>query len=159
VEGIFKATSDSRGSLIFRNLRWLAWIATPIQVNFEDPFPLQPSQLFLKTGLIFCRVFLNRQSAVAHQHVFECIDEIVYEDTGRKLQWRHLNAASIDDFDDMVLQWAADQHRGQAKGESLRLLLSILRLIFKALVFIYKRWQPKCLSKQTSMSRHIPSKV
>ncbi|KAJ6455123.1 hypothetical protein C8R47DRAFT_1251161 [Mycena vitilis] len=53
------------------------------------------------TSLIFCRVFLNRQTTVAHQHVFTAIHNIIYEDTG--------------DFDNMVLEWAADQHRGQAK--------------------------------------------
>ncbi|KAJ6528891.1 hypothetical protein B0H19DRAFT_1242925 [Mycena capillaripes] len=58
------------------------------------------------TSLVFCRVFINRQSAVAHQKVFEAIDDI----------WRHLHAVDLDNFDDMVLEWGADQHRGQAKG-------------------------------------------
>ena len=67
-------------------------------------------------GVIFCRVFLNRQTAVAHQQVFNAIDEIVREDTGRRLKWRHLHGADLEDYEDMVLQFGADQHRGQAKG-------------------------------------------
>ncbi|KAJ6456641.1 hypothetical protein C8R47DRAFT_1165259 [Mycena vitilis] len=73
------------------------------------------------TSLIFCRVFLNRQTAVAHQHVFTAIHDIIYEDTGRHLRWRHLHASNVGDFDGMVLEWAADQHRGQAKGLGLYL--------------------------------------
>ncbi|KAJ7122259.1 hypothetical protein C8R44DRAFT_622063 [Mycena epipterygia] len=73
------------------------------------------------TSLIFCGVFLNRQSAVVHQQVFAAIDEIFYEDTGSHLKWRHLHAATLDDYEDMVLEWAADQHRGQAKGLGLYL--------------------------------------
>ncbi|KAK7019278.1 hypothetical protein R3P38DRAFT_2632453 [Favolaschia claudopus] len=71
------------------------------------------------TSLIFCRVFLNRQTAVAHQLIFQAIHELVYADTGRWLRWRHLHAQSLDDYDGMVLQWGADQHRGQAKGLGL----------------------------------------
>ncbi|KAJ7838385.1 hypothetical protein B0H14DRAFT_3700171 [Mycena olivaceomarginata] len=73
------------------------------------------------TSLIFCRVFLNRQTAVAHQMVFTAIHEIVYQDTGKHLRWRHLHANSIEDFQGMILQWGADQHRGQAKGLGLYL--------------------------------------
>ncbi|KAJ7764293.1 hypothetical protein B0H16DRAFT_1799720 [Mycena metata] len=73
------------------------------------------------TSIIFCRVFLNRQSAVAHQHVFAAIEDIVFEDTGKRLRWRHLHATSLDDYDGMILEWAADQHRGQAKGLGLHL--------------------------------------
>jgi hypothetical protein len=67
-------------------------------------------------GLIFCQVFLNRQSAVVHQHILNAIDEIVYEDTGKRLRWRHLHGIYLDDCGEMVLEWGADQHRGQAKG-------------------------------------------
>ncbi|KAJ7711771.1 hypothetical protein B0H16DRAFT_1480052 [Mycena metata] len=49
-------------------------------------------------SVIFCRVFVNRQSAFAHQHIFAALEEIVFEDT-----------------------WAGDQHRGQAKGLGLHL--------------------------------------
>jgi hypothetical protein len=39
------------------------------------------------------------------------------EDTGESLKWRHLHAENADDTPDgMILQWAADQHGGQAKG-------------------------------------------
>ncbi|KAJ7513143.1 hypothetical protein B0H11DRAFT_2303387 [Mycena galericulata] len=55
------------------------------------------------TTVVFCRIFLNRQTAVAHQKIFEAIDQIV------------------DDYDGKILQWGADQHGGQAKGLGLYL--------------------------------------
>lgn len=62
-------------------------------------------------------MFLNRQTAVAHRRIFEEIEEIVRHDTGRPLQWRHLHANTAEETPDgMILQWAADQHGGQAKG-------------------------------------------
>ncbi|KAJ7019408.1 hypothetical protein C8F04DRAFT_335710 [Mycena alexandri] len=74
------------------------------------------------TSLIFCRVYLNRQTAAAHQRVFEEIEGIVREDTGDSLKWRHLDATSLDtEYGSMVLSWTADQHRGQAKGLGLHL--------------------------------------
>ncbi|KAJ6578506.1 hypothetical protein B0H19DRAFT_1062987 [Mycena capillaripes] len=54
-------------------------------------------------------------------HVFAAIEAIVLEDTGQSLRWRHLHAASLTDYDGMILEWAADQHRGQAKGLGLHL--------------------------------------
>ncbi|KAK7031741.1 hypothetical protein R3P38DRAFT_2521802 [Favolaschia claudopus] len=77
------------------------------------------------TSLIFCRVYINRQSAAAHQRIFEEIELIVKEDTGKTLKWRHLHASSVEGADgkygDFVLSWTADQHRGQAKGLGLHL--------------------------------------
>ncbi|KAJ6467649.1 hypothetical protein C8R47DRAFT_1303282 [Mycena vitilis] len=76
------------------------------------------------TSLIFCRVYINRQNAAAHQRVFEEIEAIVKEDTGMSLKWRHLHAEKADGSDgykDMILSWTADQHRGQAKGLGLHL--------------------------------------
>jgi hypothetical protein len=67
-------------------------------------------------GVVFCRVFLNRQTAVAHAYVFDAIEEIVKEDTGRFLRWRHIHASDLDETDGMILQWTGDQHGGQAKG-------------------------------------------
>ncbi|KAJ6456200.1 hypothetical protein C8R45DRAFT_1056526 [Mycena sanguinolenta] len=50
-----------------------------------------------------------------------CIDRdanttLVRSDTGSRLQWCHLAADTVHDFEDMILHWVADQHRGQAKG-------------------------------------------
>ncbi|KAK7015645.1 hypothetical protein R3P38DRAFT_3321572 [Favolaschia claudopus] len=76
------------------------------------------------TSLIFCRVYINRQSAAAHQRVFEEIESIVKEDTGESLKWRHLHASSAegpDGYGNFILSWTADQHRGQAKGLGLHL--------------------------------------
>ncbi|KAJ6485271.1 hypothetical protein DFH09DRAFT_949026 [Mycena vulgaris] len=74
------------------------------------------------TSIVFVRIFLNRMSALAHQRVFEEIEGIILEDTGRQLQWHHLHASSPQDgLGEMVLSWVADQHRGQAKGLGLHL--------------------------------------
>jgi hypothetical protein len=61
-------------------------------------------------------VFLNRQTAIAHQCVFAAIEEIVMEDTGCRLQWRHIYAAHENESHGFILQWVGDQHGGQAKG-------------------------------------------
>ncbi|KAJ7481504.1 hypothetical protein FB451DRAFT_1170708 [Mycena latifolia] len=74
------------------------------------------------SGIIFCRVYLNRQTAAAHQRIFQEIEHIVYTDTGGKLRWRHLHARSLGEYEGMILHWAADQHHGQAKGLGLHLV-------------------------------------
>jgi hypothetical protein len=66
--------------------------------------------------VVFCRIFLNRQTAVAHQKIIQAIEDIVLEDTGNRLQWRHIHGVDPHDYDGKILQWAADQHAGQAKG-------------------------------------------
>ncbi|KAJ6585422.1 hypothetical protein B0H19DRAFT_927021 [Mycena capillaripes] len=73
------------------------------------------------TTVVFCRIFLDRQTAIAHQRIFEAIEEIVYEDTGLRLQWRHIHGKTADDYECKILQWGADQHGGQAKGLGLHL--------------------------------------
>lgn len=78
-------------------------------------------QLSFSTNLIFlvityCRVYLNRQTAAAHHFIFKKIEQIVKEDTGKNLQWRHLHSQHIHEFTG-ILHWAADQHGGQAKGD------------------------------------------
>ncbi|KAJ6486646.1 hypothetical protein C8R45DRAFT_930279 [Mycena sanguinolenta] len=67
------------------------------------------------TSVIFCQIYLNRQTAAAHQHIFHEIEKLVRLDTGFSLQWRHLHATSLDDWEGMILHWAVDQHCGQAK--------------------------------------------
>lgn len=67
-------------------------------------------------GVIFCRVYVTRHTAAAHKRIFEEIEKIVRLDSGFDLRWRHIHGRSVDDFDDLILQWGADQHRGQAKG-------------------------------------------
>lgn len=68
-------------------------------------------------GVVFCRVYLNRQTAVAHCQIFQEIEKIVLLDTGKALQWRHLHACTADEAPaGMILQWTVDQHGGQAKG-------------------------------------------
>ncbi|KAJ7255688.1 hypothetical protein C8J57DRAFT_1236122 [Mycena rebaudengoi] len=57
---------------------------------------------------------VNRQTAAAHRRVFQLIDEILQEDTGTGLQWRHLFADTKNDFSGLALSLMGDQHRGQA---------------------------------------------
>ncbi|KAJ6476572.1 hypothetical protein DFH09DRAFT_1342455 [Mycena vulgaris] len=73
------------------------------------------------TSVIFCHVYLTRQTAAAHQLIFQELERIVLEDTGSELRWRHLHASTIDETDGFILHWAADQHCGQAKGLGLHL--------------------------------------
>ncbi|KAJ7149249.1 hypothetical protein C8R43DRAFT_888121 [Mycena crocata] len=97
-------------------------------VNFLE-FELACMDRDANTSLIFCRVYINRQSAAAHQRVFEEIEAIVKEDTGKSLKWRHLHATSIDDSDgysEMIISWTADQHRGQAQGKFCHVKLCTL---------------------------------
>lgn len=77
---------------------------------FTQPFTL---------GVTFCRVFLNSQTATAHQTIMHELEDIVFEDTGKRLQWRHLHATSVNETSGMILQVTADQHSGQAKGKRL----------------------------------------
>ncbi|KAG6847309.1 hypothetical protein H0H93_008916, partial [Arthromyces matolae] len=73
------------------------------------------------TSVVFCRIFLNRQTAEAHARLFQEIDDIVKEDTGHSLRWRHIHGQDLDDTEGLILQITADQHLGQAKGLGLYL--------------------------------------
>lgn len=59
---------------------------------------------------------MTRQTAAAHLFVLQQVEKIVEKDTGAPLKWRHLHAGHADDLIG-ILQWTADQHGGQAKGE------------------------------------------
>lgn len=109
---------------------WHVWTGMQILVRLKS-LRVRFKASSCLAGLIFCRVFLNRQTAVAHQMVFTAIHEIVYQDTGKHLRWRHLHANSIEDFQGMILQWGADQHRGQAKGIAA-LFPCVTRLMYLA---------------------------
>ncbi|KAF9059684.1 hypothetical protein BDP27DRAFT_1497038 [Rhodocollybia butyracea] len=73
------------------------------------------------TSITFCRVFLTRQTAFAHKQVLELIDNILFHDTGRRLRWRHIHGANINDYEGYILNWVVDQHGGQGKGFGLYL--------------------------------------
>ncbi|KAJ6477108.1 hypothetical protein C8R47DRAFT_393343 [Mycena vitilis] len=81
------------------------------------------------TAVVFCRIFLNRQTAVAHQRIFQAIESVVIEDTGKELQWRHIHGVSTSDYNGKILQWAADQHAGQAKGAPIAAQFSKLKCL------------------------------
>ncbi|TDL19151.1 hypothetical protein BD410DRAFT_727573, partial [Rickenella mellea] len=68
----------------------------------------------------FCRAFVSRQTAEAHRRLFHAIDDVVEQDTGSRLKWRHLDSSSPEEMVG-ILQWTADQHLGQANGIGLYL--------------------------------------
>ncbi|KAG6818704.1 hypothetical protein H0H93_002634 [Arthromyces matolae] len=90
-------------------------------VGFEE-FELGGLDADTRTSIVYCRIYLNRQTATAHQYIFKKIDQIVLHDTGSSLKWRHLHARSLDDDYTGILQLTADQHGGQAKGFGLYLV-------------------------------------
>jgi hypothetical protein len=106
-------------------------------------------------GLVYCRVFVTRQTAAAHQFIFQNIDRIVKEDTGQPLQWRHLHAKSLLDFPG-ILTLTGDQHRGQAKGDWKCLVLrcKVYDAVHQVLDFISPHWQNSSLDSTISM-KHI----
>lgn len=81
------------------------------------------------SGIIFCRVFVTRQTAAVHQRIFQEIEDIVEFDTGKRLRWRHLHADTVDGSAGMILMMTLDQHGGQAKGLLSTLLFVTLELI------------------------------
>ncbi|KAJ7312830.1 hypothetical protein DFH08DRAFT_717029, partial [Mycena albidolilacea] len=86
-----------------------------------DEFEISAMDRDANTSVVFCRVYLTRHTAAAHQRIFEEIDKIVEFDGGRRLRWRHLHGQSLEDFQGLILHWGADQHRGQAKGDPLKM--------------------------------------
>ncbi|KAJ7140269.1 hypothetical protein C8R43DRAFT_892789 [Mycena crocata] len=90
-------------------------------VGFKE-FEVAGMEKDANTSIVYIRIYMNRMSALAHQRVFEEIEAVIFEDTGKHLQWHPIHAASKDDgLDRMILSWVADQHRGQAKGLGLHL--------------------------------------
>ncbi|KAJ6529593.1 hypothetical protein B0H19DRAFT_1214481 [Mycena capillaripes] len=81
-----------------------------------DEFEIAAMDCDANTSLVFCRIYVTRHTAAAHQRIFDEINKLVLLDTGSPLRWRHLHGQSADDFEGVILQWGADQHRGQAKG-------------------------------------------
>ncbi|KAJ7049809.1 hypothetical protein C8F01DRAFT_1264851 [Mycena amicta] len=74
------------------------------------------------TSAIFARVYVNQQSAQAHFLVFKMIHEIVLQDTGNVLEWRHIHGSEDEkSWEGRILSVTVDQHRGQALGLGLYL--------------------------------------
>ncbi|KAL0063405.1 hypothetical protein AAF712_009714 [Marasmius tenuissimus] len=69
-------------------------------------------------AVVYCRVYVTRETAFAHFRIFQEIEKTVKEDTRRPIPWRHIYAPSNDESDQqgLVLMWTGDQHGGQAKG-------------------------------------------
>lgn len=58
---------------------------------------------------------MNSQSAVAHKYLFEKIRQIVFQDTGERIKYRHLHSENLSKHQG-IRHWGIDQDRGQAKG-------------------------------------------
>ncbi|KAF7334423.1 hypothetical protein MVEN_02271600 [Mycena venus] len=85
-------------------------------------FEMAAMDRIANTSVIFLRVYLNRQTAAAHHIILSEIGQIVEQDTGSAIWWRHLHADSATETPaGMILQWTGDQHGGQAKGIGLYL--------------------------------------
>ncbi|KAJ7779286.1 hypothetical protein B0H14DRAFT_2631317 [Mycena olivaceomarginata] len=84
-----------------------------------DEFEIAAMDCDANTSVVFCRAYVTRHTAAAHQRIFDELNKIVMLDTGSPLRWRHLHGQSPEDFQGLILQWGADQHRGQAKGTSI----------------------------------------
>ncbi|KAJ7679320.1 hypothetical protein DFH06DRAFT_1316251 [Mycena polygramma] len=94
-----------------------------------DEFEIAAMDRDANKSVVFCRVYLTRQTAAAHQRIFDELSKIVEKDTGTPLLWRHLHGQTPDDCRvGLILQWGADQHRGQAKGLGLHLVARAAQL-------------------------------
>lgn len=82
------------------------------------------------TSIVYCRIYVNRQTALAHQLIFQKIDDIVKEDTGENLRWRHLHSTNLTDPIG-IFQFTVDQHGGQAKGLGLYLVTIAQKMVEK----------------------------
>lgn len=97
----------------------------------------------LSVGIAFARVYLTRQTAKAHLLVLQKIEEIVKIDTGSSLRWRPLHADNAGDVQFKgILQWAGDQHGGQAKGDVATILRSFMYTVLLQFIMIimYRSW-------------------
>ncbi|KAK0437715.1 uncharacterized protein EV420DRAFT_1280541 [Desarmillaria tabescens] len=83
-------------------------------------FKLVGFDYIAKTGVVYCCALLNCQSAQAHQRLFDKIRQIVYLDTSKWLQYRHLHSPSLHERRG-ILHWGVDQDGGQARGLGLHL--------------------------------------
>ncbi|KAK7022633.1 hypothetical protein R3P38DRAFT_3196030 [Favolaschia claudopus] len=85
-------------------------------------FEIASMDSFANTSVIFLRIYLNRQTALAHKLILDAVNSLVTKDTGSGIRWRHLHATSSTETPcETVLLWTADQHGGQAKGLGLHL--------------------------------------
>ncbi|KAJ6457805.1 hypothetical protein C8R47DRAFT_915228, partial [Mycena vitilis] len=97
-------------------------------VGFEE-FEIASMDRDANTSVVFCRVYVTRQTAAVHQRIFDELSKLVEKDTGTPLLWRHLHGQHPDDSRaGLILQWGADQHRGQAKGLGLHLVARAAQL-------------------------------
>ncbi|KAL0571531.1 hypothetical protein V5O48_010432 [Marasmius crinis-equi] len=74
------------------------------------------------TDVTFCRIYLTRRNAEAHCLALRMIDEILQEDIGRGMHFRHIHGEHVNNCGEgLILNWVVDQDRAQALGLGLRL--------------------------------------
>ncbi|KAJ7235961.1 hypothetical protein C8J57DRAFT_971869, partial [Mycena rebaudengoi] len=100
-------------------------------VGYEE-FELAGMDRDANSSIVFVRAYVNRQSAYAHKLLFQLINDVVQEDTGKGIQWRHLYAKDDLDFKGWILTLSTDQHRGQALGFGQQLVELAATLPIKA---------------------------
>ncbi|KAJ3851308.1 hypothetical protein EV368DRAFT_3183, partial [Lentinula lateritia] len=74
---------------------------------------------FTNTSVTLCRVYLTKQTAFAHLQVLREVNKLLKKDFGQGLCWHHIHGLTVNDYDNLILNWVVDQHRGQAKGIGL----------------------------------------
>lgn len=77
-------------------------------------------------GLVFCRLYINCESADTHKLAFNEVERLVKLDTGSGLCWWHLDATSTGDLSGTIIQWTSDQGGRQVKGMSLSYSICLL---------------------------------
>ncbi|KAJ7192674.1 hypothetical protein GGX14DRAFT_546454 [Mycena pura] len=117
-------------------------------IGFKE-FELGGMEQDSRTSIVYCRIYVNRQTAVAHQIIFQKIHDIVVKDTGENLQWRHIHSQTPDE-EVGVLHFVLDQHGGQAKGLGL-----YLRALAQQLPGKYDLAQPTRLLSSLDEYEHL----
>ncbi|KAJ7210349.1 hypothetical protein GGX14DRAFT_363314, partial [Mycena pura] len=112
---MFRACSD----LLLKAKYVQSDISHQRMVGFKE-FELGGLQTTSRISIPYCRIYVNRQTAAAHQIIFQKISDLVLHDTGTELRWRHIHATDVHQ-EVGILHFAMDQHGGQAKGLGLYL--------------------------------------
>ncbi|KAF8504011.1 hypothetical protein JB92DRAFT_2738854 [Gautieria morchelliformis] len=99
----------------------------------------------------YCRVFINRPCADAYLFVFRKITELVRNDTGQHLRWRHFHSLSVNEPVGIKL-FVVDEHGDQVKGLGL-----YLQEVAQHAAFVGQRdlHEPLRLLSQLSPCEHL----
>ncbi|KAF9023743.1 hypothetical protein BDZ89DRAFT_955368 [Hymenopellis radicata] len=101
-------------------------------------------------SLVFCRMYINSETAEAHEAGFVEVDRLIELDTGSGLKWRHLDAKSLTDFVGTILGITGDQGGGQSKGIGLYLVKAARKRALK-----YDLSEPHRLIQELGPYEHL----